>query len=82
VSLGILILAYGWMRRVAVEQAWARSQAVAIVDRVAPDGPPAAAVGRGVYLGIAGGALLVLFGLTIVVRRAAAPYAAPEDDDV
>ena len=82
VSLGILFLAYEWMKRVAVEQAWARSQAVAIVDHVTPAETPAATAGQGVYLGMAGGVLLVLFGLTIVVKRVATPYAAPEDDEV
>lgn len=79
---GILFLAYEWLKRVAVEQAWARTQAIAIVDRVSPIQAPATTVGVGVYLGMAGALVLVLFGLTIVVRQASTPYAMPEDDDV
>lgn len=80
-SLGVLFLAYEWMKRTAIEQAWARSQALAIVDRIAPGQEPEAAIGLGVYLGVAGSIILVLFGLTIVVKQAARPYAEPEDDD-
>jgi hypothetical protein len=82
VALGILFLAYEWLQRVAVEQAWARTQAIAIVDNVNPGQAPATAVGQGVYLGMTGALLLVTFGLTIVVKRVASPYAEPEDDDV
>jgi hypothetical protein len=81
-SCGILFLAYEWMERAAVEQAWARSQALAIVDHVAAADAPPTVAGLGVYLGAAGASVLVLFGLTIVVRRVATPYAAPDDDDV
>jgi len=81
-ALGVLFLAYEWMKRVAVEQAWARSQAIAIVDHVTPVQTPDPAVGQGVYLGVAGSLVLVLFGMTIVVRRVSSPYAQPEDDDV
>jgi hypothetical protein len=34
VALGIFFLAYQWMERSAVQHAWARSQALAIVDNV------------------------------------------------
>ena len=45
--------------------------------------PPAEAkIGAGIYLGAAASALIVLFGLTIVVRRASRPYQTPIDDDV
>lgn len=81
-ALGILFLAYQWMERSAREHAWARSQAIAIVDRVEAPPPPATAVGAGLYLGLGAAVVLVLFGLTIVVRRVSTPYAPPEDDDV
>jgi cytochrome c biogenesis factor len=82
ISLAILVLAYQWMRRTAVEQAWARSQALSIVDQLAPGQEPETAAGLGVYIGLIGAIMLVLFGLTIVIRRVARPYAEPEDDDI
>ena len=36
----------------------------------------------GAYVGLSAAAVIAMFGLTIVVRRAAQPYAEPEDDDV
>jgi hypothetical protein len=80
-SLGILFLAYEWMKRAVVEQAWARSQALAIVEQIAPGQTPETSMGSGVYLGFTGAIVLVLFGLTIVVKQVSTPYAAPEDDD-
>jgi len=42
-----------------------------------------AVVGIGIYLGLAASAALVVFGLTIVVKRASQVYVvAPPDDDV
>jgi hypothetical protein len=80
-SLGILFLAYEWMKRAVTEQAWARSQALAIVEQITPGQTPEPIMGYGVYLGLAGSIVLVLFGLTIVVKQVSTPYAAPEDDD-
>jgi hypothetical protein len=80
-SLGILFLAYEWMKRAVAEQAWARSQALAIVDQIIPGQTPETSMGYGVYLGLAGSIVLVLFGLTIVVKQVSTPYAEPEDDD-
>jgi hypothetical protein len=79
-SLGILFLAYEWMKRAVAEQAWARSQALAIVEQIAPGQTPETRMGYGVYLGLAGSIVLVLFGLTIVVKQVSTPYAEPEDD--
>jgi hypothetical protein len=42
---------------------------------------PAATVGVGIYLGLAASVVLVAFGLTIVVKRAAAPYVVESPDD-
>ena len=42
---------------------------------------PIAIVGSGIYVGLAASAVLVAFGLTIVVRRAATPYVVPSPDD-
>lgn len=81
-SLAVLFLAYELMKRTVVEQAWARSQALAIVDQIAPGQEPATAAGLGIYLGAIGAIVLVLFGLTIVIKRVSQPYAEPEDDDI
>ena len=81
-SLGILFLAHQWMARSIAEGAWARAQALAIVENVAPPEQPDPAVGVGIYLGLAASVVLVLFGLTIVLKRVSKPYATPEDDDV
>jgi hypothetical protein len=81
-ALGIMFIAHRWMTRVISEQAWARSQAVAIVDEVKPVDPPTTRLGSGIYAGLAGASVLVLFGLTIVVRRASRPYTVQEEDDV
>lgn len=83
IALGILFLSHQWMARSVGERAWARSQATAIVEgSIAPAAAPLIAIGTGIYLGLAAAALIVLFGLTIVVKRAAKPYAIVEDDDV
>lgn len=81
-SLGILFLAYQWLTRVVAETAWARAQALAIVDNVAPQVQPAPAAGSGVYLGLAASSVLILFGLTVVIRRVPRPYLPPEDDEM
>ncbi len=80
VALAIEFLAWQWMRQSVAEQAWASAQAAAIVagGSAAPVGDPA--IGAGLYLGIAASIVLVLFGLTIVVKQASGPYAQPEDD--
>ena len=82
ISVAVLFLAYEWMRRTAIEQAWAHSQALAIVEQIGPGTQPETAAGLGIYLGLIGAIVLVFFGLTIVIKRASRPYAAPEDDDI
>lgn len=81
-ALGILFLAYVSKEQLAAERAWEVNQALAIVDNVEPGVPPQTALGGGVYLGLAASIVLVLFGLTIVVKRVSKPYAEPADDDV
>ena len=80
-ALGIFFLAYNWMERSARERAWARTQAVAIVDQVEAPAMPVTSIGIGIYIGLAASLVLVLFGLTIVVRRVQSPYAPPDLDD-
>jgi hypothetical protein len=81
-AFGIMFLGYQWMWRTARDAAWAQAQASAIVNDVPAGAPPVTAVGLGIYLGIAAATVLVLFGLTIVVKRVPSAYAVPEDDDV
>jgi hypothetical protein len=83
IAFGILFLSHQWMARSVGERAWARSQAIAIVEGgAAPAALPLTAVGAGIYVGLAAATAIVLFGLTIVVKRAAKPYAVAQDDDV
>src|SRR5688572_9570940 len=80
VALAIEFLAWQWMQRSVAEQAWASANAAAIVagGSVATVGNPS--VGAGIYLGVAAAIVIVLFGLTIVIRKVSRPYASPEDD--
>jgi hypothetical protein len=80
-ALGITYLSSRIMPRVAGEQALTVSQAFAIVEDRPVGSPPVALVGAGLYLGLAASAVIVGFGLTIVVRRASTPYAVADPDD-
>src|SRR5215213_3833269 len=82
-ALGIMFLSWRIMPRLVGERAQTVSQAHAIVD----DTPLAAAAiaasaGPGIYVGLTASGVLVLFGLTIVIKRAKQPYivASPDDD--
>jgi heme/copper-type cytochrome/quinol oxidase subunit 4 len=81
-ALGITFLSSRIMPRAAGERALTVSQAFAIVENTPLGAAPVAAVGFGLYLGLAASAILVAFGLTIVVKRAKQPYvvASPDDD--
>ena len=81
-ALAILFLGYQWMSRTVRDAAWAQAQASAILNDVPAGASPATAVGVGIYLGLAAATVLVLFGLTIVVKRVPSAYAVPEDDDL
>jgi hypothetical protein len=80
-ALGIMFLSWRIMPRSAGERALTISQAFAIVENTPMTTAPAATVGVGIYLGLAASAVLVGFGLTIVVKRAAVPYAVESPDD-
>lgn len=80
-AFAVLLTSERLMERQVSEQAWARSQARAIVAGGAPDELPEPAMALGAWLGLSAAGVITLFGLTIVVRRAAQPYAEPEDDD-
>ena len=81
VALGIMLLSSRILPRTAGERALTMSQAVAIVENTPMRAAPAALVGSGIYLGLAASSVLVVFGLTIVVKRAAQPYVVAEADD-
>ena len=80
VALAIEFLAWQWLRRAVAEQAWASAQAAAIIAGAEAAAVPPTSIGAGLYLGIGASVILVLFGLTIVVKRASRMYATPEDD--
>ena len=82
-ALGIMFLSWRIMPRTAGERAQTISQAFAIVENTPMSSTPIADVGVGIYLGLVASGVLVAFGLTIVVKRAAQPYVVPDlDDDV
>ncbi|MCY4602230.1 MAG: hypothetical protein OXF27_20190 [Acidobacteria bacterium] len=80
-AFAILLTAERLLERSAAQQAWARSQANAIVGGDAPAVVPDPVMASGAWVGLSAAAVIALFGLTIVVRRGAQPYAEPEDDD-
>ena len=80
-ALGVMFLSWRIMPRTAGERALTISQAFAIVENTPMTSAPAADVGIGIYLGLVASAVLVAFGLTIVVRRVAQPYVVPDPDD-
>ena len=82
VALGIMFLSWRLMPRIVADRALTRSQALAIVENRPLGSSPDAAVGNGIYLGLAAACAIVGFGLTIVMKRVAQPYAAEPDDDV
>ncbi len=81
-AFAIMFLGYQWMSRTVRDAAWAQAQASAIVTGVPAGAAPEATVGPGIYLGTLAALTLVLFGLTIVVKRVPSAYAVPEDDDI
>jgi len=81
-AFAIMFLGYQWMSRSVRDSVWAQSQARAIVENVPAGAPPDPSIGPGIYLGSAAAVVLVLFGLTIVVKRAPQAYAISQDDDI
>ena len=80
-SLGLMFLSWRLMPRVVADRALTRAQALAIVENRPPGVAPSAIVGAGIYLGLAAASAIVGFGLTIVVRRVAKPWAPVDPDD-
>jgi hypothetical protein len=81
VALGIMFLSWRIMPRAAGERALTAAQAFAIVENTPLQTSSDASAGSGIYLGLAASVVIVGFGLTIVLRRAAHPYAVPASDD-
>jgi hypothetical protein len=81
-AFAIMFLGYQWMARAVRDAAWAQAQASAIVNDMPAGDAPETVIGLGIYLGLVAAAVLVLFGLTIVVKRVPSAYAVPEDDDI
>ena len=80
-ALGITYLSFRIMPRLAGEHALTVSQAYAIVES-RPVGrlrPPSSE--PGLYVGLGASAVIVAFGLTIVIKRASAPYVVVDPDD-
>jgi hypothetical protein len=82
VAFAVLFLGYQWMSRTVTNSAWAQTQARAIVENIPAAAAPETSVGAGLYLGLLAATVLVLFGLTIVIKRVPRAYATPEDDDI
>jgi hypothetical protein len=80
-ALGITYLSLRIMPRLAGERARTVAQAFAIVEDRSLDKAPTAVAGFGLYVGLAASAVLVAFGLTIVIKRASTPYVITDPDD-
>jgi len=80
-ALGITYLSLRIMPRLAGERARTVAQAFAIVENRSLDEAPTAFAGTGLYVGLAASAVLVAFGLTIVIKRASKPYLITDPND-
>ena len=81
IALGIMFLSWRIMPRSAGERALTVSQAIAIVENAPIARAPDALPGTGIYVGLAASIVLVVFGLTIVVKRVKRPYVVAEVED-
>ena len=80
-ALGITYLSLQIMPRLAGERARTVAEAFAIVENRAVDEVPTASAGSGLYVGVTASAVIVAFGLTIVIKRASAPYVVTDPND-
>jgi hypothetical protein len=81
IALGILVLSWRVLPRSVADRALSLSQATSIVEGTELVPTPDALIGVGIYVGVVAAAAIALFGLTIVVKRVARPYAIPSQDD-
>ena len=82
VALGVHLFGQRVLMRAAEDRAWVDAQKSSIVYGLDARPPAETKTGAGIYLGAAASFIIVLFGLTIVVRRASRPYLPPVDDDI
>ena len=80
-ALGIMILSWRILPRSAGDRALTLAQAFAIVENTPVGEAQTALTGSGIYLGLAASAVIVVFGLTIVVKRASQAYVVTSPDD-
>jgi hypothetical protein len=80
-ALGITYLSLRIMPRLAGDRARTVAQAYAIVENRSPGEAPEAVAGTGLYVGVGASAVLVAFGLTIVIKRASRPYVITDPND-
>jgi len=80
-AFGITYLSLQIMPRLAGENALTVAQAFAIVENRPVGSAPIARAGAGIYLGLVASAVLVAFGLTIVIKRASQPYVNSDPND-
>jgi hypothetical protein len=82
-ALGLTFLAWRIVPPTAERGARTWAQAVAIADGSSAAAVPEthALAGSGIYLGIGAAAVIVCFGLTIVVKRASQTYVMRDPDD-
>jgi hypothetical protein len=80
-ALAVMYLSWQILPRLATERALTVSQATAIVEKRPFEGAPIALAGSGIYVGLAASAVIVAFGLTIVLKRVSTPYAVPDPND-
>jgi len=81
VALGIMFLSWRILPRSAGERALTVSQAFSIVEGTPIGAAPVALAGSGIYVGLAASAIIVAFGLTIVLKRASSAYVVNTPDD-
>ncbi len=82
-ALGLTFLAWRIVPSSAERGARTWAQAVAIADGASAAAVPEthALVGSGIYVGLAAAAVIVCFGLTIVVKRVSSAYVVRDPDD-
>ena len=81
-AFGILFVGQQFLERAATEEAWAVAQATEIIVGRPITEPQVPLTGIGAYVGLTASAVLILFGLTIIVSRVADSYPESENDDL
>ncbi len=81
VALGIMFLSWRILPQTAGDHALTMTQAIAIVENRPLGTALETGAGSGIYLGLAASAIIVAFGLTIVVKRAQTVYTVTSADD-